>query len=123
MQMEPCAEAGSRPKPRGVERAARALTWATNVETIAAGRGISDLPRLRRLYGKGYWRKGEPKRGDLGSSPVHPANPSLRSVLPGGRSLERHDYTSALSSLHCNAASAACSDNLGFFARLSSPCP
>lgn len=29
----------------------------TDVETIAAGRGIRDLPRLRRLYGKGYWRK------------------------------------------------------------------
>ena len=27
------------------------------IETIAAGRGIRDLPRLRRLYGKGYWRK------------------------------------------------------------------
>ena len=29
----------------------------TDVETIAAGRGIHDQPRLRRLYGKGYWRK------------------------------------------------------------------
>jgi hypothetical protein len=29
----------------------------TNVETIATGRGIRALPRLRRLYGKGYWRK------------------------------------------------------------------
>ena len=29
----------------------------TDVETIAAGRGIRDLPRLRRLCGKGYWRK------------------------------------------------------------------
>ncbi len=29
----------------------------TNVETIATGRGIRDLPRLTRLYGKGYWRK------------------------------------------------------------------
>jgi hypothetical protein len=29
----------------------------TDIETIAAGRGIRDLPRLRRLYGKGYWRK------------------------------------------------------------------
>ena len=29
----------------------------TDVETIAAGRGIRELPRLRRLYGKGYWRK------------------------------------------------------------------
>ena len=27
------------------------------IETIAAGHGIRDLPRLRRLYGKGYWRK------------------------------------------------------------------
>jgi hypothetical protein len=27
------------------------------VETIAAGHGIRDLPRLRRLYGKGHWRK------------------------------------------------------------------
>ena len=29
----------------------------TDVETIATGRGIRDFPRLRRLYGKGYWRK------------------------------------------------------------------
>jgi len=28
-----------------------------NVETIATGRGIRELPRLRRLYGKGRWRK------------------------------------------------------------------
>ena len=27
------------------------------VETIATGRGIRELPRLRRLYGKGRWRK------------------------------------------------------------------
>ena len=29
----------------------------TDIETIAAGKGIRELPRLRRLYGKGYWRK------------------------------------------------------------------
>jgi hypothetical protein len=29
----------------------------TDTETIAAGRGIRDRTRLRRLYGKGYWRK------------------------------------------------------------------
>jgi hypothetical protein len=28
-----------------------------DVETIAAGSGIRELPRLRRLYGKGRWRK------------------------------------------------------------------
>jgi hypothetical protein len=28
-----------------------------HIETIATGRGIRDLSRLRRLYGKGYWRK------------------------------------------------------------------
>jgi hypothetical protein len=28
-----------------------------HVETIATGRGIRELPRLRRLYGKGRWRK------------------------------------------------------------------
>jgi hypothetical protein len=27
------------------------------VELIATGRGIRDLPRLRRLYGPGRWRK------------------------------------------------------------------
>jgi hypothetical protein len=30
---------------------------ATDVETIAAGNRIRELPRLRRLYGKGRWRK------------------------------------------------------------------
>jgi hypothetical protein len=29
----------------------------TDVETVATGRGIRDLRRLRRLYGEGYWRK------------------------------------------------------------------
>jgi hypothetical protein len=29
----------------------------TDVETIATGCGIRELPRLRRLYGKGRWRK------------------------------------------------------------------
>src|SRR5262245_36524081 len=29
----------------------------TDVETIAAGNGVRDLPRSRRLYGRGYWRK------------------------------------------------------------------
>ncbi len=28
-----------------------------DIETIAAGRGIRGLPRLRRLYGKARWRK------------------------------------------------------------------
>jgi len=29
----------------------------TQIETVAAGPTIRDLPRLRRLYGKGRWRK------------------------------------------------------------------
>lgn len=29
----------------------------TSVETVAAGPAIRDLPRLRRRYGKGRWRK------------------------------------------------------------------
>jgi hypothetical protein len=29
----------------------------TDIETIAVGRGIRDLSRLQRLYGKGRWRK------------------------------------------------------------------
>ena len=29
----------------------------TAVETIASGRGIRDLKRLRKNYGKGRWRK------------------------------------------------------------------
>jgi hypothetical protein len=28
-----------------------------DIEKIAVGRSIRDLPRLRRLYGKGRWRK------------------------------------------------------------------
>jgi hypothetical protein len=27
------------------------------IETIAVGRGIRDLPRLRKFYGPGRWRK------------------------------------------------------------------
>jgi hypothetical protein len=29
----------------------------SNVETFATGKSIRELPRLRRLYGKGRWRK------------------------------------------------------------------
>ncbi len=29
----------------------------TDVETIARGAGIRDLPRLHRMYGRGSWRK------------------------------------------------------------------
>ena len=29
----------------------------TDVETIATGSGIRELPRLRRRYGRGRWRK------------------------------------------------------------------
>lgn len=29
----------------------------TRVETIAVGKRIRELPRLRRLYGTGRWRK------------------------------------------------------------------
>jgi hypothetical protein len=29
----------------------------TDIETIGTGRGIRELPRLRRLYGRGRWRK------------------------------------------------------------------
>ena len=29
----------------------------TEVETIASGRGIRELPRLRKIYGRGRWRK------------------------------------------------------------------
>jgi hypothetical protein len=29
----------------------------TEVETIAIGTAIGELPRLRRLYGRGRWRK------------------------------------------------------------------
>ena len=28
-----------------------------NSETFAYGKGIRELPRLKRLYGKGHWRK------------------------------------------------------------------
>ena len=29
----------------------------SNIETFATGRGIRELPRLRKLYGRGRWRK------------------------------------------------------------------
>jgi hypothetical protein len=33
----------------------------TNVDTFATGKAIRELPRLRRLYGPGRWRK---RKGD-----------------------------------------------------------
>ena len=35
----------------------RILDPLRQVETIAQGRGIRELPRLRRIYGPGRWRK------------------------------------------------------------------
>jgi len=50
------------------------LSEITEVETMAPGRGIRDLARLRRTYGHGNWRK--PKwvaRIRLASGRVRPA--------------------------------------------------
>ena len=35
----------------------RILGPLTAVETIATGRGIREIARLRRIYGRGRWRK------------------------------------------------------------------
>ena len=35
----------------------RILGRISDAETIAQGRGIRELPRLRRVYGPGNWRK------------------------------------------------------------------
>jgi hypothetical protein len=35
----------------------RIVSDLTDVETIATGSGIRELPRLRRRYGRGRWRK------------------------------------------------------------------
>ncbi|HEX8638015.1 MAG TPA: hypothetical protein VF692_08135 [Pyrinomonadaceae bacterium] len=33
------------------------VSQITNIEIIAVGNSIRDLPRLNRIYGKGRWRK------------------------------------------------------------------
>ena len=33
------------------------ISEITDIETIAAGSGIRDILRLRRMYGRGKWRK------------------------------------------------------------------
>lgn len=33
------------------------ITGLTDVETFAAGAGIREIARLRKLYGRGRWRK------------------------------------------------------------------
>ena len=33
------------------------LSDITNVETIATGSGIREIARIRKLYGRGRWRK------------------------------------------------------------------
>lgn len=33
------------------------VSLITDVETIATSSGIRELPRLRKLYGRGRWRK------------------------------------------------------------------
>jgi hypothetical protein len=34
------------------------LSEITEIETIAEGRGIRELPQLRKRYGPGNWKKG-----------------------------------------------------------------
>lgn len=33
------------------------ISDVTNIEIIAVGKGIRELPRLRKQYGRGRWRK------------------------------------------------------------------
>ena len=40
-----------------MEEAFEVLGEITDIEAIAIGSAIRDLPRLRRVYGKGRWRK------------------------------------------------------------------
>ena len=49
----------------------------TAIETIAVGSAIYDLPRLKRLYGKGRWRKMK------GQAPERPS-PAGRTALVRG---------------------------------------
>ena len=53
-------------RPTDLNAVGRAVLWVVpfelvgqlnNIQTIAVGRSIRDLPRLHRLYGKGRWRK------------------------------------------------------------------
>jgi hypothetical protein len=48
------------------------LGEVSDVETIAAGSGIREIARLRRLYGRGRWRKRK------GIARVRLANGSIR---------------------------------------------
>lgn len=40
-----------------MDSAIKILGDITSIETIATGRGIRELARLRRVYGPGRWRK------------------------------------------------------------------
>jgi hypothetical protein len=40
-----------------VDASFEVISEVTNIETIAVGGSIRDLPRLRRTYGPGRWRK------------------------------------------------------------------
>jgi hypothetical protein len=46
----------------------------SDVETIAAGSGIREIARLRRIYGRGRWRKRK------GVAQVRLANGSIRTA-------------------------------------------
>ena len=55
----------------------RILSQISNVETIASGKAIRELRRLRRMYGPGKWRKRkgvarvELQDGDIQLAEVH----------------------------------------------------
>ena len=60
----------------------------SDIETIAAGRAIHDLPRLRRLYGMGYRRKmkGSAPAAGQSFSTEGLSRLNVRPAMPNGRS-------------------------------------
>ena len=53
------------------------------VETFASGRGIRELARLNRIYGRGNWRKRKGREVGLGFYARHP-KPHPKGLLPAG---------------------------------------
>ena len=53
----------------------------TDVETFAIGKAIRELPRLRKLYGKGRWRKRKGARHESGITGVKWGRLDRKSVV------------------------------------------
>jgi hypothetical protein len=92
----------------------------TDVETIATGRSIRELPRLRRLYGKGRWRKmkGVARVGSGTAGSGSPNCSGMKHMASAKKSLNARGFSTNSRASARHRQFAVCVDNAGYEASL-----